>query len=315
MVNMKKLIGILMSLAASWASANTTEIINISSPYTASHRGHVAIHKMLERANQSQTQYRFILNLKPGGAGVVALRSVDSAPETTIGLIHASFVQNSIDGLIDETNYVPISSLGDACWFIVSKFGDEKTGFKSLSNHTGNLMFGGVGVGSASHLTSIEIGSTINKSIQWVPFQSAADANILMVGNHDLNLSIMSASEFDSLYEKNKNLKRLGMHCNRRHPSAAWVLTTKEQGIKSPYVFNTFVVSKNMPLAKQRQLAGILDQSIIDVGADYILESSSFHPPVFDKIPVAKFHSERVLLIKDSLKKHQLEIDRFKKEK
>lgn len=310
---MKFLFGLVLALATMLTSA--AEVVTLISPYTPRHQGHAAIYKILEKANTLQNKYRFILELKPGGAGVTALRQVDSMPSTSIGLIHAAFVQNSMDGLINEENYIPISALGDACWFIVSKVGDERTGINSLLGVNENLVFGGVGVGSASHMTAIEISQKINKPIQFIPFQSAADAGLLLVGNHEINMGIMPMNEFISLHSKNNNLKRLAIHCNRRHPEANWVATTREQGISSPYVLNTFVVHKNMPLEKQKELSTILDQSIMDVGADNILNISSFHPPVFDKMPIARYHSNRVSVIKNAITKHQAEIEKFKKDK
>ena len=308
---MKFFIGILMSMVAVCASA--AEVISIVSPYTPAHKGHAAIYKILEKANTSQQQYTFILELKPGGAGVVALTSLDRSPNTSIGLIHASFVQNSIDGLIREENYVPISSLGDACWFIVARSGDEHQGIKSLVGTNDRLVFGGVGIGSATQLTALGLGLAIKKEVQFVPFQSAADAGILLVGNNEVNLGIMPMNDFESLHSRNNSLKRLAMHCPRRHPDAKWVATTREQGVVSPYVFNTFVVSKEMPLTKQKELSAILDQAIVSVGSATILDISGFHPPVFDKVPVGKYHNERVLLFKEALTRHQADINKFKK--
>lgn len=297
------------------ATAFSTEIITIASPYTARHQGHAAVYKILEKANTSQNKYKFILELKPGAAGVVALRHLDNAFSNSIGIIHASFVQNSLNGAIDEENYIPISSLGDACWFIVSKVGNEQKGLISLVDVKENLIFGGVGIGSATQLTAIEISQLIKRPIQFVPFQSAADAGILLVGDHEINMAIMPMNEFVSLHSKNNNLKRLAIHCNRRHPDANWVSTTREQGITSPYVLNTFVVHKNMPLEKQKELASIFDQAILAVGADTILNISAFHPPVFDKIPVVKYHSNRITVLKNSIAKHKAEIDKFQKDK
>lgn len=308
---MKKLFIVFAALFITLA-AHATEVITIYSPYTPTHRGHAAIYKILEKANLAQTRYKFVLELKPGAAGVTALKAMDNSADNSLAIIHASFVQNILDGSIQEQNYVPISSLGDACWFIVSKFGDEKLGFKSLTTSNEKLMFGGVGVGSASHLTSIEIGTTINREILFIPFNSAADAAILLVGNHEVNLGIMDMNAYQSLATKNPNLKRLGIHCNRRHPEAKWVQTTREQGINSPYVFNTFVASVNLSSVRQKEFASIIDQAILDLGADQILEMSAFHPPVFDRISVIKYHQERIALLKTSIAKNQSQIDKYR---
>ena len=44
-----------------------------------------------------------------------------------------------------------------------------------------------------------------------------------------------------------------------------------------------------------------------------ILDISGFHPPVFDKVPVGKYHNERVMLFKEALTRHQADINKFKK--
>lgn len=308
---MKNLLIVLMSFFASLAGA--TEMIKIFSPYTSAHPGHAAIYQMIDRINQSQNQFRLVMELKPGAAGILALKQVDAAPNTSVGLIHASFVQNSLDGVINKNEYVPISSLGDACWFVVAKQGDEKQGLSSLTSVKEDLMFGGVGVGSASHLVSIEIAKLLQRSVQFVPFSSTVDAGVLLVGNHGINMALVPMREYQNLAAKNPSLKRLAIHCQRRHPDAPWVSTTREQKLVAPYVLNTFVVHRNMPDDLRRDLARLFDQAITEVGADKILEISSFFPPVFAKQSVADYHNERIDLLTNSLRQHSAEIQRFKK--
>jgi hypothetical protein len=69
---MKKLIATLLAALALHAQA---EVITIKSPYGAQHAGHAALYKIMEKANTAQTQYNFMLELKPGGNGVLALNS------------------------------------------------------------------------------------------------------------------------------------------------------------------------------------------------------------------------------------------------
>jgi hypothetical protein len=64
---MKKLIATLLAALALHAQA---EVITIKSPYGAQHAGHAALYKIMEKANTAQTQYNFMLELKPGGNGV-----------------------------------------------------------------------------------------------------------------------------------------------------------------------------------------------------------------------------------------------------
>jgi hypothetical protein len=72
-------------------------------------------------------------------------------------------------------------------------------------------------------------------------------------------------------------------------------------------------VNKEMPVAKQKELGTILNQAMLSVGSTIIMDISGFYPPVFDNVPVSKYHNERVMLFKEALTRHQADINKFKK--
>lgn len=289
--------------------ASATETITLKSPYAANHVGHAAIYKIFEQANKAQNKYTFILELKPGDQGVVALKSMDQTPDSALGLIAAPFVENVVRGKINESDYVAVSSLGNACWFLVSSVGDESKGLAGLASYKGEVIGGAPGIGSSTHLTMLEISEKIKKPIRYVSFKSAAEANVLIAGNNQVNFGIMSYNELQNLKTVNPNLRALAIHCVRRNPAMPDVATTREQGINSPYVFNTIVASKNMPDTKKQELGYILNQAMLDIGQEQILKISDFLPPIFYRQDAQQFHTENVSRLKSSLAKHKSAIE------
>jgi tripartite-type tricarboxylate transporter receptor subunit TctC len=300
---------IIAALVAIFASATVAqEIIQIKSPYPANHSGHAAVHRMIQKVNELQNKFTLVLELKPGGQGVIALKSMDQTPLNAISIIHAPFVENSLSGKIEESDYVPISSLGSACWFLISKVGNEAEGLASLTKHPGDVVIGAPGIGSATHLTVLAIAEKINRPIRYVSFKSAAEANLLIAGDHDVNFGIAALNEMQNLQRVNSNIKPLAAHCSHRHAKLPTVRTTAEQGIDAPFVFNTFVASKNMPAERRQQLATLLDRAMRELGEDTIMQLSDFSPPMFRNQSAQQFHSAQVATLKRMLAKHKNDI-------
>jgi len=307
---MKKLFAILIT--ALTFSAQAVENITIKSMYNAQHAGHAALYKIMEQANTAQQQYNFILETKPGANGVLAVKDMDRVPATSLALINAAYVQNIIDNVLNEADYVPVMSLGDACWFIVGNVGNEQQGLKSLTTATQSLVLGAPGIGSASHLTSLEIAEKINVPIRFVSFKSAGEANIVVTGENGVHLGMMTANEYSSLKTQNPRLQRLAIHCERRLPDAPGVATTKQQGINAPYIFNTVLASVNMPAAKLQEIKTILNNAVRAVGQEQILAISDFNPPNFRNQSVDDYHKEKVRIMRSALVKHRAAIEAAK---
>jgi tripartite-type tricarboxylate transporter receptor subunit TctC len=60
--------------------AMAQEVITVYSPYSAGHGGNVAFQKVLQRANVEQKKYVFVMELKPGAQGVIALTTMNEYP-------------------------------------------------------------------------------------------------------------------------------------------------------------------------------------------------------------------------------------------
>ena len=285
-------------------SVQARETVIVYSPYSASHAGTAASHAVFRIANEQQDRYTFLLEQKPGAQGVLALKALTDHKTKHLAIINAAFVDNVEKGQIVETDYVPVHSDGDACWAVVSTNGDEKQGLDSLKG-TGEIVVGSVGFGNATHLTALQIGDKYNLPVRYIPYRSNYDATVAMVGNQGVNFGIERLSIIDQFKEKNPKLAVLAMSCPRRYPEAPAVATLKEQGIAAPYVFNTVVAHKDMPLNKASELGKILDQATLTLGAEEIKKISDMRPSVFDNVSAVDFTKERLATVKSLRDKYR----------
>ena len=294
-------------LAVVSISAHSAETISIQSPYSASHSGSAAMFKILDEANRQQRRYNFILEFKPGGEQIIAIKQMDEQPQTRLAIIAPKYVEHLSSGKLNKNNYEPVWALGDACWAVITNVGDERKGVASLRGQK-ELVVGGVGVGNAAHLTALQLGEKYGFQVRYVPFKSNFDALILMAADGSVNMVLERVSNYEQMKTKNPNLKMLAMSCPQRHPSAPNVQTLLEQGITAPYVFNTIIANQNMLATRQEEISKILTRATQIVGLNDIQRSSDFRPPQFDNLPVTMYHDKSVALVDRLLKKYQSQI-------
>lgn len=305
----KMLTALILCLAT--ASALARETITVYSPYSAGHAGTNASRRVFEAANSMQDRYQFVLDFKPGAQGVLALKEISEQPGTRLAIINAAFVDNVEKNLINEHDYVPVHSDGDACWAVVSTAGNERQGLPSIQS-AAEIVVGSVGFGNATHLTALEIGKKYNLPVRFIPFKSNFDSMLNMAAGHGVNFNLERISVIESFKTKNPNLQILAMSCPVRHPDAPNVRTLKEYGIRAPYVFNTVVAHQHMPQDRAADLGKILDQATLQVGADVIRQLSDFRPSVFDNVSAVEFHRSRLATVKSLRQQHRnaIEADR-----
>jgi tripartite-type tricarboxylate transporter receptor subunit TctC len=291
-------------LAVVSISAHSAETISIQSPYSASHSGSAAMFKILDEANRQQRRYNFILEFKPGGEQIIAIKQMDEQPQTRLAIIAPKYVEHLSSGKLNKNNYEPVWALGDACWAVITNVGDERKGVVSLRGQK-ELVVGGVGVGNAAHLTALQLGEKYGFQVRYIPFKSNFDALMLMAADGSVNMVLERASNYEQMKIKNPNLKMLAMSCPQRHPSAPNVQTLLEQGITAPYVFNTIIANQNMLATRQEEISKILNRATQIVGLNNIQRSSDFRPPQFDNLPVTMYHDKSVALVDRLLKKYQ----------
>lgn len=286
---------------------NAAENISIVSPYSPSHSGTPAMFRIISEANKSQSKYNFILEFKPGGEQIIAVKYLDDMPESRLAIIAPKFVEHVTSKKLIKENYVPIHALGDACWAVISNVGNSQQGISSLKGIE-ELTVGGVGIGNAAHITSLELGEKFNFKVSYIPFKSNFDALVLLFSDQSINLVLERVQSYNQYKEKNKNVSILAMSCPSRHPELPEIKTLHEQGINAPYIFNITVAHKNMPVSKRNELGTILNIATIKVGQSEIYKLSDMVPPVFNKQSVNDYYNNRFDFMSKMLKKYEYQI-------
>jgi hypothetical protein len=293
---MKKIILSLLLLVSGLIHAS--EIVKIYSPYSPGHSATPALYKILDIANVNQNSYKFILEFKPGGNQIIAVKSLD---ENNLAIIAPAFVENIETGRLQEEDYIPIYALGDACWAVIAN--------KPLSAQK-EFVVGGVGFGNAAHLTALALGEKYNFDVRYIVFKSNNDALINMAGNNGVEFVIDRYESYENLISKNKNMKMIAASCPIRLPQAPDVKTLKELGITAPYIFNIIVSHRQMPEARRRDIGIILHNATKQLGEKEVFELSAIRPPQFDNIKVEEFYTSSVNQVKKLQKKFRQEINR-----
>lgn len=290
---MKKLLLVLFLAVSNMATA--TETIRLQTPYTASHSGTPIMLKILETANQLQKSYVFVLEFKPGGNQTIAVKQMDQDPAHSLAIIAASFVENAENGQLNPKNYVPVWSLGDACWTVLSVV--SSNGSVSGLQSAKELVVGTVGFGNATHLTALQIGKRYNIPVRLIPFKSNYEAVVNMIGNHGVTFGIDTLQAYEAFQSKNPQLRMLAVSCSKRLPEYPEIKTLREQGILAPSVINIVIANTAMPESRRRHLAHILEQAAAQIGETEIRRASGFNPPQFDNVTVQEHFTKNMDLI------------------
>lgn len=275
---------------------HSAELIRIQTPYTASHSGTPAMLRIMDVANQQQKNYSFILEFKPGGNQVIAVKQMDQDPQHSLAVVAASFVENVELGQLKAEDYVPVWSLGDACWTVMSTKSNGVSEVRGLQN-TQEIIVGTVGFGNATHLTALQIGKKYNIPVRLVPFKSNFDAVVNMAGNNGVTFGIDTPEAFENFRTKNDQLRMLAVSCNQRLPDYPRVKTLREQGIVAPAVINIVVANTAMPAEKRKQLGKILEQATDQIGETEIRKLSGFIPPQFERVSAQEHFTKSTELI------------------
>ena len=297
----EKFYKILLACIMSFATVDyalSAETIKIFSPYSASHSGTPALLKLTEHANQSQQIYKFVVEFKPGGNQIIAVKSID--PDHSLAVIAPAFVDHVNTGKLNAEDYNPVWALGDACWAVIST--------KPLST-VNELVVGGVGIGNASHLTALALGEKYKFTVRYIVFKSNNDALVNMAGNNGVDMVIDRYESYQNMRLKNSNLKMFAASCPTRLPQEPKIKTLKEQGISAPYIFNILVAHKNMPAARQLAINKILTSSADAIGADEFYKSSAMRPPQFDRRDLVEYYNGSIKQVSAMQKKFKEELD------
>lgn len=278
------------------------EVIQIQTPYSASHSGTPALLAVIEQANQMQKDYTFVAEFRPGANQLLSVQEMDRNPQINLSVVAASIVENHELGRLNIDDYAAVYSLGDACWAAMTTAGRDSV--QSLQS-VAELVVGTVGIGNATHLTSLEIGKKYNIPVLLVPFKSNNDAVINMAGGHGVNFGMDRIETFTNLAGKNAALSVVGVSCPKRLAAHPLIPTLAEQGIRSPYVFNTVVANRAMDPRKQARIGKILLDATVSIGEEKLFKLSGFVPPVFNNQTADQHFKQSIKLIQQLRDQHR----------
>ena len=297
------LLGLCLSCTTTWAA----ETITIMSPYSASHSGTPAMFRIINEANTQQKDFNFVLEFRPGGEQIIAVRALDENTQNRLAIIAPKFVEHVRNKKLDQKKYVPIHALGDACWAVITNVGNSRQGIASLKG-TKELTVGGVGTGNAAHITALNLGERFGFTTRYIPFKSNFDALVLLISDQSINMVLERVTSYLQYRQKNPNVTVLGMSCPVRHPDLPDVKTLAEQGMITPYVFNITVVHSDMAESRRKQLGAILDSATKAVGAKEIFRLSDMTPPIFSGQPVEDYFKLKFGFMDSQLQRFENEI-------
>lgn len=239
--------------------------------------------KMLEVANTIQTKYQFILEMKPGANGVLALRAMDQSPENRLASVAPAFIENANAGMINDRDYVPVAATGDTCWGIITNVGNTAQGLASLKGQK-EITVGGTGYGNAAHLTSLVLGKAYGFKVRYIVYKSNYDALRDMASGLDINFVIETVQNYQTFKTRLPQMQLLGINCPKRVPSMPDIKTVREQGFDTPSIFFGTVANVKMPAEKRKEIVKILNEAVIKTIADLavadIIPPQSFTPPM-----------------------------------
>jgi hypothetical protein len=279
----------------------SAETIRIYSPYSPGHSGTPAMLRIIDQANKNQSIYKFVLEFKPGGNQIIAVKSLD---DNSLAIIAPAYVENVNSGKLNASEYVPVHSLGDACWVGITN--------APLTSRK-ELVTGGVGFGNAAHLTALALGDKYKFDVRYIVFRSNNDALVNMAGNNGVDFVIDKYEAYESLKIKNDKLRLVAASCPKRIPQEPKLKTFKEVGIEAPYVFNITVAHKDMNNTRKKAISNILNQATVEIGEKEIFKLSAMRPPIFDKISDKEFYDKSVALVTSMQIKYKKQIEQASK--
>ena len=268
------------------SSAVAGEVIKIYNPYSPAHSATPALFRVIDEANSIQSNYKFVVEFKPGGNQLIAVKSLD---ENSLAIIAPAYVENIESGKLIENDYVPVYAFGDACWAVITN--------KPLAGQS-EFVVGGVGFGNASHLTALALGEKYKFEVLYIVFKSNNDALINMAGNNGIEFAIDKYESYATLKTKNPKMQMIAASCPDRLPQEPKIKTLKELGIDAPYIFNITVALRSMPERKRKEIGTVLVTATQNIGEKEIFNLSAMRPPQFDGITAEDFYIKSVRLIR-----------------
>lgn len=303
-----KILALSLTLLASTAFAKEDIIVVNAQGPTQSMTPQIM--RTLDEANKIQNKYNFIMSFKTGAFESTGVKEMLQNPSNHVVTITNSVNESFDRGFVDMKDLVPVFSHGDACWAVITTFGDASKGIAGIKGATiRDITVSTPAPGGASHLSALIMGEKYGIPVRMALFRSAYDGLLNMAANNGVNYTTDQIKNFEALSVKNPDMRMLAINCPQRLPAYPNLSTIKEQGINAPYVWHFTMASAKMDPAKRKDIADIFALAYKKVGQKEMFEMSGFIAPIYTGQQTTEQHwNSSITTLRDTRKKYEAEI-------
>ena len=183
------LAGLTLSMAAMTASA--TQVVTVYWPFGIGDPVVTNLRALIDKANQIQNEYNFLIVAVPGAGGAIAARKTITSQEPAVLATTSAFFVRPM--LFSDSGYTfdefkPSLVMSSSPFALLANNKFDNT-------WTGNLSIGIAGIGSTTHIISEKIKQQYPK-LTIVPYKGLSDStNDVIAGHINLSFNLVRAAE------------------------------------------------------------------------------------------------------------------------
>lgn len=268
------------------------------------------VFRLIEEANRIQNRYKFVSEFKPGGFESIGIKSMLASPNNQLVTVTNSMMESVDRGFINLEDVTPVFSFGDACWAVITNFGNSDRGLDSIiASGVKEITVGGPAIGGAAHLVALQIGRRYNIPVRYIVYRSNYDALINMAADDkSVNMVMDRLISYEQISGKNPKLQALAVNCPERVPAFANIKTLKEQKIDAPYIWHFVLASNQMPMDKRKDIESIFNKAAMNIGKSQLFATSDFVSPLFLGVTSQQHYDTSVTQLKNFRLRYAKEI-------
>jgi tripartite-type tricarboxylate transporter receptor subunit TctC len=205
---MKKILAIILALVANATYAK--EIVTVYWGWGAADSLANISRTLVHEANQIQDKYTFIFDIKSGAGGAIAADFVRRTPNTILATSSAFFVRPNLYPTTNNYKVSGFKALMPQCYSPISITSGKYHSWQEVPENA-PLFVGNTGMGSTTHLTSIQLKQNYS-NLTFVPFRGVAEAFTAMVaGDVDFDAGFLGSAENWKMGKNTKKITVLGI--------------------------------------------------------------------------------------------------------
>jgi tripartite-type tricarboxylate transporter receptor subunit TctC len=269
---MKKLFFLIMLLFS--LSAVAKETIKIYWGFNIGSNQAKTLRILVEKINQKQDKYNFIIEQKTGAGGSIAALSVLQDEQSSLVAMSSSFIIRPLyekTGTHNLENFQVIFSQAEGS--PIGLVSNRNNSFESIKNKE-RITIGIAGYGTISHLVALAFSKNVDTTVDIIPYRSMVDA-LFAVAKNEIDLAPTFIIDAEPLLSTNQ-IKVLGYTGQNEFKSINSSLLENKifTGLTANYaIFG----SRNLDKNKQLEIYNLFksvnsDQEVIEsYNKDYLL--------------------------------------------